>query len=200
MYFYVDGDNCPGMRTVGIQQLTEKDSVKVFFANNNKYYSTPQNRKALKEHSKCQLEFIPVQAGTNATDFAIAVHVVKDCETEGDTIVRCMVSGDKHFDVIQYQIAELYGDNTMIKRVESIEDGVARFFLSEVGNLQELQSRLIHQYGGKKGLEIYEKIRRMAAEPSTKTSQNENKRCRMWSRRSAMGLIRNVLKRRMRNK
>ncbi len=74
--YYVDGDNCPGERTKGIEELGARDIVKIFYAKNNTYYRSACKRRALKESSKCKVLLIPVNPDPDAVDFAIGIDVL----------------------------------------------------------------------------------------------------------------------------
>lgn len=160
MYFYVDGDNCPGTRTLGISKLKIDDVVKIFYAANNKHFIQESVREELKNRSRCSVEFISVKAGANTVDFAIAVHIAKDCESGKSGQVMCMVSGDKHFDIVKNELSNLYGD-IVVNRVESIEEGMMRYYILDIDSASSLKEALELQYGLKTGNEAYEKIIRI---------------------------------------
>ena len=58
MYFYIDGDNGPGSRTVGLSKLKKEDVVKVFYADNNKHYSQACVRDGLSNNCRGTVEFM----------------------------------------------------------------------------------------------------------------------------------------------
>ena len=175
MYFYVDGDNGPGSRTVGLSKLKKEDVVKVFYADNNKHYSQACVRDGLSNNCRGTVEFISVRQGANAVDFAIAVHIAKDCATGVAGKVLCMVSGDKHFDIVKNELGTMY-DKITVNRVESIEEGIMRYFLLDIDSLSSLQEMLDQMYGLEIGEDTYLNIKGLfeeqeqpAALPSPRT-------------------------------
>lgn len=157
MYFYVDGDNCPGTRTVGISKLKKNDIVKVFYASNNKHFCQENVREDLINSCRGKVEFISVKPGANAVDFAIAVNIAKDCESDKTETAVCMVSGDKHFDIVKCQLNTLY-DSIVVNRVETIEEGIMRYYMIDIASLNDLQESLEQLYGTNVGQATYEKL------------------------------------------
>lgn len=117
--FYVDGDNDPVKRIWGIERLSPRDTVKIFCARNHSYYKNPARREDLRSRCCCKVQFIPVPPGTNAVDFAIAMDAYGTCGKSTWNYVY-LISGDKHFDVIQEQLQAFYGNGQIGARAETI--------------------------------------------------------------------------------
>ena len=157
MYFYVDGDNCPGTRTVGISKLKKNDIVKVFYASNNKHFCQENVREDLINSCRGKVEFISVKPDANAVDFAIAVNIAKDCGSDKTGTPICMVSVDKHFDIVKCQLNAIY-NNIVVNRVETIEEGIMRYYMIDITSLNDLQESLEQLYGTNIGQATYEKL------------------------------------------
>lgn len=185
MYFYVDGDNCPGNRTIGIGNLKSSDVVKVFYAINNTYYSKENIRESLKQKTKAEIQFISVKEGANAVDFVAAVHIAKDCQSGQVGNIACMVSADKHFNIVKSELNTLYED-IVVNRVETIEEGIMRYYILDIHSLTELHSALEQQYGLKKGQLAYKQLKKLfesASQPAALPEpQNNNPILRIMNR------------------
>lgn len=158
MIFYIDGDNSPGTRIEGMSKLGADDIVKIFYASNNKYYTLQENRDSITAKASCKVSFVPVPHSADAVDFAIAIHAAHDCATDLSTQVICLVSGDNHFKTIEKELHKLYGDK-IIKKVETVEEGIMRFFMVEVKNLDTLRHCMDRQFGTKISSEIYRRLK-----------------------------------------
>ena len=161
MLIYIDGDNSPGSRTEGVGELSERDTVKIFYASNNKFYSQENNRNKLKEQCGCRCEFVAVKPGNNAVDFAIVIHAVRDHEAGEIGGAVCFVSGDQHFDMIAKQLKDVYDDEINVTRVATIEEAVARYYMMEVRSLSELHEHMCRQFGVKRGAAAYNRLKQM---------------------------------------
>lgn len=160
LIYFVDGDNNPPAGTEGIEKLTEEDEVVVFYAKNNTYYGKSEKRDGLTAAAKCRLRFAEVMPGKDAVDFAIAIEAAKLCACEDAAdAVYLFVSKDKHFDIVQRQLYEQFGKERILKRVDSIADGVSRYFLFKISEQNDLQLLLKRQYGKAQGEWLYHRIR-----------------------------------------
>ncbi len=160
LIYFVDGDNNPPAGTEGIEKLTEEDEVIVFYAKNNTYYGKAAKRDNLTAAAKCRLRFAEVAPGKDAVDFAIAIEAAKLCAQEADEDAICLfVSRDKHFDIVQRQLQSQFGKDRILKRVESIADGVSRYFLFKISEQNDLKLLLRRQYGKVQGEWLYHRIR-----------------------------------------
>jgi len=174
MHFYVDGDNCPGSRTCGIEQLRETDVVKVFYAENCRHYKNEATRSALKDKCKGAVEFIKVKAGTNSVDFAMAVNVSMDCSRDSGLRAACLVSGDKHFDIVERELNRIC-QTVMVKRVETIEAGIQRYYMLEIDTLQQFHELLSKQFGADKGAKIYDRTEALFYEEFKRNGKGRKK-------------------------
>ena len=62
--YFIDGDNAPGSRTRGIENLAAKDIVVIFYAKSNSHYSSKDIRQALEkkqQHSFLLCRFVTVR-------------------------------------------------------------------------------------------------------------------------------------------
>ena len=159
MMIYVDGDNSPGARTEGIEMLSERDTVKIFYALNSTFYSNEKNAEGLKENCRCKLEFIPVNPGNNAVDFAIVIQAVRDKEAGDITDALCMVSGDKHFRIVEQQLSAIYKNSICVKKVDSVEEAFARYFILGCLDADELYEKLKAQFGSVQGRKAYNMLK-----------------------------------------
>lgn len=117
--FYIDGDNDPRRRIAGIEHLSEKDAVKIFCAKNNSYYKDAERRTELRRKCACRLEFLSVESGPNAVDFAIAMDAYGTC-ARNPRIRVYLISGDKHFDTITKQLRTSFSAEQIGRKAESI--------------------------------------------------------------------------------
>ena len=117
--YYVDGDNCPGERIKGIEDLGSRDIVKIFHAKNNTYYLSARKRRALKESSKSKVLLIPINPGPDAVDFAIGMDAYAEC-MKNPMCHMYLISRDKHFGVIKEQIDSLTNNKAIVTHVETV--------------------------------------------------------------------------------
>ena len=155
--YYIDGDNSPGARTIGIENLTDDEEVVICYATSNLYYCSDKVQKSLREKTKAKLSFIPVPEGKNAVDFDIAV---KAGAAESGQNFIFLISGDKHFDTVAKIIRRQLEPGKSIKRAETIKDAI----LSDVKNANSLSmaSDLIKlQFGEADGEAFYQKMKEL---------------------------------------
>ena len=156
--YYIDGDNSPGARTIGIENLTDDEEVVICYATSNLYYCSDKVQKLLREKTKAKLSFIPVPEGKNAVDFDIAVKAGAAAEAGHNFIF--LISGDKHFDTVAKIIRRQLEPGKSIKRAETIKDAI----LSDVKNASSLSmaSDLIKlQFGEADGEAFYQKMKEL---------------------------------------
>lgn len=156
MYIYIDGDNSPGSRTDNISVCSKDEVIKLFYARNNTYYSKKNNRDDLLNKSKCNMEFIPIPAGNNSVDFAIAVHATKDLSEGKVKRLICFISADKHFDLIAERLMSFY-PLVLIRRVDTVEDAILKYKLLEVESSDDFETILQNMFGSR-GIELYRKL------------------------------------------
>lgn len=123
--YYVDGDNKPQERIVGIEHLSENDRVKIFCANNASYFHDCRRREELLEKCSCKVSFISIKAGADAVDFAIGMDAYNKCMTNPGQHIY-LLSGDKHFTVIKQQIEAMAYKKTKIMHLNTIEQAYKR--------------------------------------------------------------------------
>ena len=156
--YYIDGDNSPGARTIGIENLTDDEEVVICYATSNLYYCSDKVQKSLREKTKAKLSFIPVPEGKNAVDFDIAVKAGAAAEVGQNFIF--LISGDKHFDTVAKIIRRQLEPGKSIKRAETIKDAI----LSDVKKASSLSmaSDLIKlQFGEADGETFYQKMKEL---------------------------------------
>ena len=118
--YYIDGDNCPCERMRGMELLAERDIVMIYHVRTGSYY-THQRRASIRDRYVCNVKFIPVNPGSNATDFAIGLDAYDTLLHHPKTKVH-LISGDKHFDVITTQIKALLGQRAYVERAGCVRE------------------------------------------------------------------------------
>ena len=118
--YYVDGDNSPQERIIGIEKLTRRDRVKIFCASDGSYFHDPKRREELKEICDCRISFIPIKPGSNAVDFAIGMDAYYKCMSDPGCHIY-LLSGDRHFTVIKQQIEAMAHKKTSVMHLNTIE-------------------------------------------------------------------------------
>jgi len=182
LIYFVDGDNNPPSGTEGIEKLTVEDEVVVFYAKNNTYYGKSAKRDNLTVSAKCMLRFVEIAPRKDAVDFAIAIEAAKICAQEADGDAICLfVSRDKHFDIVQRQLHEQFGKDRILKRVDSIADGVSRYFLFKISEQNDLKLLLKRQYGKVQGEWLYHRIKECEKLQKRGCGKRERVRCLITS-------------------
>lgn len=127
--YYIDGDNLVQERLVGIETLNEACKVKIFSSRNGDYHRNHHRQRKLRARCKCQIEFYTVVPGKDAADFAIAMDLGREIGTGNRWRKPCryyLISGDKHFDVIDRQIDQLTkykAEVRWMKRIADVNEG-----------------------------------------------------------------------------
>ena len=119
--YYIDGDNDPERRILGIEDLSRHDVVKIFCANNNSHYSHYKRRESLQNRCKCKIKFIPVMPGPDAVDFAIGIDAYGTYMKKPRRNIF-LLSGDKHFTVIKRQIDILSNGLASVRHISMISE------------------------------------------------------------------------------
>ena len=119
--YFVDGDNTPVERLLGIDQLGKYDEVRIFCARNTSYFKFKERRDELCERTNCIIKFIPIEPGNNAVDFAIALDAYRQTLKTQKRGKIYLVSKDKHFDVIKKQLKKMREKKIEIRRIENIK-------------------------------------------------------------------------------
>lgn len=118
--YYVDGDNKPQERIVGIESLSKNDRVMIFCADGASYFHDYRKREELLEKCRCKVSFIPIKPGADAVDFAIGMDAYYKCMSEPGQRIY-LLSGDKHFTVIKQQIDAMANKKIRVMHLNSIE-------------------------------------------------------------------------------
>ena len=155
--YYIDGDNGSGKRTLGIEGLTEDSIVKIYYADNNKYYTKQTSRETLSAESKCETVFRSVRSGSNAVDMAIAVESAADLAAIKRVKGIVLVSADSHFDTIAEMLRKHF-PSVAVKCALTIKQGADMTNLLTISNETELKEMLKHAYGDAVGEEIYRNL------------------------------------------
>lgn len=131
--FYIDGDNIPKQSIEGIENLAFGDEVCIFYAENNATYSKKESCNAVRNRCVCDLNFIPVQPGDNAVDFAVALHAghMWGNGPAKDTMLF-LISRDNHFEIIRRQLERTYKFNGSVKLCKSISEAWNLYFWAKI--------------------------------------------------------------------
>ncbi len=119
--YYVDGDNTPKERINGIENLTSRDIVKIFYAEGSSCYDDVTRQEELIERCECSISFISVEPGSNAVDFAIAMDAYHRCMTAPGCHIY-LLSADRHFTVIKKQIQAMADCRTEVMHLGSVAE------------------------------------------------------------------------------
>jgi len=119
--YYIDGDNNPLKRLVGIEKLPAGDIVKIFCAEDSSYFRDYKRREELKQRCSCSLKFIPVKPGPDAVDFAIGMDAYGVCLKDPGSRIY-LLSSDRHFRVISQQLRAMTHNSNTVWHMETISD------------------------------------------------------------------------------
>ena len=160
--YFIDGDNSPGARTIGIENLNEDDKVIVFYAQSNSHYGSEFIRNELSSKTKAKVTFVKTIDGKNAVDFAVATRAgFLAAQTGAKTLF--LISGDKHFDVIAKIIGDELAENCDIRRVDTLSK--AMICDAESINSIEVAENLIKiNFGDDEGTAFMNRIRVLLAD------------------------------------
>lgn len=159
-FYYVDGDNMPGMNTVFVENLCETDEVIVCFAKCNTYYKSEKNRLALEKRTSAKVTFYEIDSDKNAVDFAIAVKAGITAARETNQKIY-LISADHHFECIAKAIKrEAEGRNNKVLCCETIRAA----FITEASNIADLS--MVHklmtsEFGHDAGSNLYIRMREL---------------------------------------
>ena len=159
MIVYIDGDNSPGNKTDKAYELDSNDILTVVYADNNTHYKIEKNRTKLIASAGCMVNFHKVEAGSNATDIAIAMDAARTAENYQRGIM-ILVSDDKHIKIIVSQLQKEY-PNMLIVQTSTLGEAVDTYKILEVSSLQGLQERLSGMFGDCYGQAFYQKLRQL---------------------------------------
>ena len=185
--YFIDGDNAPGSRTRGIENLAAKDIVVIFYAKSNSHYSSKDIRQELEKKTTAQLSFVQVCDGKNAVDFAVATRAGYYASTENTKIF--LISGDKHFDLIAEIIGKELADRCSIKRADTLSIAL----ISDAENIStfDVAENLIKiNFGAKEGEAFMKKVRELAVKENEQFKEPPKKKTVFSSCRALFGMSR----------
>ena len=159
MVLIVDGDNAPGYITRDVSLLKYTDILYVFYASNNKYYTKREFRDKVEKNSKCEVNWMCVPAGNCAADIGAAM-MMSTLLDNTESILYCLISSDKHFDVIKNVAQNIHKDDFIAWEC-SISDAISKYRILEQTTLQGIHNCLINMYGSKHGSELYNLMKRL---------------------------------------
>lgn len=171
--YYVDGDNNPGTRTGGLENMGFGDIVKVFYNNQNTYYRDSANRKKMEDIAECRLDFVEVECGNDAADFAICVDAANVLtETFTRPPLVCLISADKHFCSMKKQLEARF-PNANIVTAKTIEEAYMEASCLALNSLGKLRTFLEKKYGRRNGDKVFRDIETLFAEQSVKRPERK---------------------------
>lgn len=171
--YFIDGDNAPGSRTRGIENLTAKDIVVIFYAKSNSHYSSKDIRQGLERKTTAQLSFVQVCDGKNAVDFAVATRAGYYAST-GDTRIF-LISADKHFDLIAEIIGKEVADRCSIKRADTLSIAL----ISDAENIASFdvaESLIKINFGAREGAAFMKRVRELAIKENEQLEEPPKKK------------------------
>ena len=183
--YFIDGDNAPGSRTRGIENLTAKDIVVIFYAKSNSHYSSKDIRQGLEKKTTAQLSFVQVCDGKNAVDFAVATRAGYYASTEDAKIF--LISGDKHFDLIAEIIGKELADRCSIKRADTLSIAL----ISDAENIATFdvaESLIKINFGAREGEAFMKRVRELAIEENEQFKEPPKKKAVFPSCRALFGM------------
>ena len=157
MYF-IDGDNAPGSRTTGIEKLLPSEKVKLFYHSGNKLYTKESARNELQEKANCPIDFVKVQSGKNAVDFAIAMEIAIEMSSDNPLDAVILVSEDGDFSTVSSLVRNRW-PNTLVKKIKTIEQGHNFVGIMLISDKRSLNNYLVKKYGAEIGGRIYRNVK-----------------------------------------
>ena len=182
--YFIDGDNAPGTRTCGIENLTEKDKVFIFYAKSNTHYTSKDIRQGLERKTTAQLSFVQVCDGKNAVDFAVATRAGYYASNDNEKIF--LVSGDKHFDMIAQIIGKELAQGCSIKRVDTLSIAL----ISDAENIATLdiaENLIKINFGAREGEAFMKRICELAIKENEPCKEPQKKKTIFSSYRALFG-------------
>lgn len=157
MVFIIDGDNSPGSKTKDVGLLKEYDTLYVVYAANNNFYTKTENRERVEQRTRCKIHWLSVPEGKCAADIAIAMQL--SCMlNNNDKELLCMISDDKHFELISCIAKKIYRDTFVVSET-SITDAVSKYRILEQTTLQEMHDCFVNMFGRKQGGDFYNQLK-----------------------------------------
>lgn len=156
MILLIDADNSPGRNIQGINKLEPEDTVHIYYASSNKYFTNRDRQAEITKIANCSVDFTKIAAADNAVDFAIAMDLRVLLENS-HTEVIVLVSEDGHFRTILERAKEVTHCSNLFLAA-SIEEANNRYKLLESESLQDIHKYLAKSFGQEKGSELYRKL------------------------------------------
>ena len=152
---FVDGDNLPRKRTEGIERLRAGDEVYIFESEDAIYFNA-ERQAELRASSKANVVFRRVKAGKDSADFAIAMAIARKFP-QGITgnSIACLISGDRHFDIIAHEFLAGSESKIPIERIDTIKTAVDKFYLLRAENAGDLHNYFVKRFGAEMGKDTY---------------------------------------------
>ena len=157
--YMVDGDNNPKMHLQGIDLLSEKDIVHIFFSGKTTYYKNKERQKQIQDQTRANVSFTEVKSGKNAADFVIAITATEYIlEHNGENVF--MVSTDGHFNLILELLRNKFRGKFVAKRVTQIWEGAIH--TPNVVDTWEKAHTLLSGVLGPEGEALFQQIRALS--------------------------------------
>ncbi|WP_286077843.1 PIN domain-containing protein [Thomasclavelia cocleata] len=153
-YYLVDYENVKEEGLEGMENLTSKDCLVIFYSKNANKITINQLQKIQK--AKCKVEYIEIQKlGRNALDFNLVYFIgIKSGKFRGTHLEMNIISKDTGFDTLKENpMLSNLPANTEIKRYETIENTEKK-----TKNKIEEQAKIIEEILSKKALDKYKDI------------------------------------------
>ena len=153
MVFIIDGDNSPGSKTKDVGLLRDNDELYIVYAANNNFYSKAENRNKIEHKATSKINWVKVPAGNCSADIATAMEL-EHMLSGKDDILYCLISDDKHFDLIA-SIARQMHQDSFVACESTITEAVFKYRLLEQTTLREIQECFVNMFGLKHGNSFY---------------------------------------------
>lgn len=162
MILIIDGDNLPDITVKKLGQLDESDSVMIYYASDNGFFTKESNRVPLIDNTRCNVTFKCIPAGNCAVDLAVAIDLGTILHTMPGKVL-ILISKDKHFKIIQSLIKES-SPEWYIAQAADVDEAVEGYKILETASLVDFHNWLIHMFGGRNGNEVYARIEELYAD------------------------------------
>ena len=175
MILYVDAENRPGNWTDGIELMSDRDEIRVYFAEEGYFYNTWQKQHKLTSKADCPVRFIKTEHEYCAAVISITADIVMAAENSDPGVVVILSGCSDHMlaaDIIQ----EKYPDLT-IGTEQSIRGAVKKYRLMEASSIDSFCKYLTEVYGEEAGAATFKYLEKLFRE-RTGTSYRFCRSCR----------------------
>lgn len=141
-YYLIDFENVKEEGLKGMEALTSKDCIVIFYSKNANKITINQFQKIQK--AKCKVEYIEVQKlGHNALDFNLVYFIgIKSGKFRGTHLEMNIISKDTGFDTLKENpMLENLPTNVEIRRSETIEKSRKKTVKEQEKAIEEILSR-----------------------------------------------------------